>query len=173
VPAVLVTAAVGAVGGYAVAGDCTAGGSDDRASSAGSGPGGQAPEAAQDAASGEQWRGTLRVDSNGMELDAEPPGKGSSMLGSDIAVASIGSLEAFAGGGGLVAQWQNAEKEPGRADCAALTDTVGSGRAPVRQGTVLCVRTNEGRVARLTVTNLVGDISPAAEVDAVVWRLTR
>lgn len=167
--AVLVTAAVGAVAVYAVAGDRTAGGSDDRSSYAGSGPGGQAP----DTTSGEQWRGTLRLGLDGMELDADPPSKGSSMLGSDVAVGYVGTLNAMATGGGVVAPWQDAEREPGQGDCAGLADTVGAAMAPVRQGTVLCVRTNEGRVARLTVTNIVGDISPAAEVDAVVWQLAR
>ncbi|MEV5321750.1 hypothetical protein AB0K92_29600 [Streptomyces sp. NPDC052687] len=195
--AVLVTAAVGALGVYAVAGERTAGGSGDRASSAGSGPGGQAPEAASegtseaapdatpeaapdaapetapDAPPGEQWRGALRLGIDGMELDANPPSKGTSMLGSDLALGYLGTLNAMTTGGGTVAPWQDAGREPGHGDCAELADTVGSSMAPVRQGTVLCVRTDEGRVARLTVTDIVGDISPAAEVDAVVWQLAR
>ncbi|MEU9350878.1 hypothetical protein AB0D65_07610 [Streptomyces griseoloalbus] len=121
----------------------------------------------------EQWRGALVLDLYGKELDADPPvGNTSYIGGSDITVGNLGSTQVMAGGGVTVAQWKAAGRTPGHADCAEAAATTGSIAAPARQGAVLCVRTDEGRIARLVVTKLSDGFAPAVELDAVVWELS-
>ncbi|GHH92045.1 hypothetical protein [Streptomyces capillispiralis] len=130
-------------------------------------PGGAAAEPS------EQWRGTLVLDLYGKELDADPPAGDSSFLGtSDITIGNLGSTQVMAGGGVAVAQWEVAGRTPGHAECAEAAATAGSIAAPARRGAVLCVRTDEGRIARLVVTGFAEGFSPAVKLDAVVWELS-
>ncbi|MFH8936020.1 hypothetical protein [Streptomyces griseosporeus] len=175
--AALIVAAVAAAGVYAVASDR----SGERSAGTSSGPAADSgaqtrsshapvPAASPD----EQWRGTLLLDTNGgRELDSESPSRaGSLMFAGDIGLGMDGmTWQVLATSGGTIAQWQESGRQPGYAECAAATETAGSAMAPVRQGAVLCVRTDEGRVARLTTTKFPDGLTLSVEFDAVVWEL--
>lgn len=122
----------------------------------------------------EQWRGTLALDTDGgTELDSERPGRTRSLLFSgDIGLGSDGmTWQVMAMSGGTITLWREAGKEPDYADCAAATETAGSYMAPARQDAVLCVRTDEGRIARLELTRIPDGLTPSVEFEAVVWEL--
>ncbi|MGW4020960.1 hypothetical protein [Streptomyces sp. NPDC005009] len=136
---------------------------------AATGSGSESPEPRQ--APAEQWRGTLvlGIDSP-KELDSDPPGTAGTGLfdGGDISLGLLDSWQVFAGSGRTVAQWTEDGRTPGHADCAEAAGA-GSTFAPARPGAVLCVRTDEGRVARLVVTKLPEGVLTSVEMDVVVW----
>ncbi|HZG05322.1 MAG TPA: hypothetical protein VE546_17420 [Streptomyces sp.] len=150
-------------------GDGAAGGSEAE-TSPGPGPRSSPPQHTPDEPA-ERWRGTLTVDTDGAELDSPRPGKGS-FLASDIALGQLSGWQAINSSGGTIALWQDPEREPGHADCDEATQSDGSYMAPVRQDAVLCVRTNEGRIARLRVTEFRQDFVIALKFDVVVWELS-
>ncbi|MER5209363.1 hypothetical protein ABT063_01875 [Streptomyces sp. NPDC002838] len=121
-----------------------------------------------------QWRGTLLLDTEGRELDSSRPSKvASPLIGGDIGLGYGNTgWQVVMMSSGTIALWKEPGKEPGHADCAASTDTAGSYMAPVRQGAVLCVRTDEGRIARLEITKSLEGYVPAVEFDAIVWELS-
>lgn len=190
--AVLIAAAAGAVGVYALAADRSEKGSGQASSLSSGGTSTAGPSSDDDAAKApgadthsrprqdqpaepaERWRGTVLLDTEGRELDTDRPSKATSLLfGADIGLGfGDTGWQVLAGDGGAIASWEQG-KEPGQADCAAATDTTGSYMAPLKQSAVLCVRTNEGRIARLEVTKLLDGFVPAVEFDAVVWELSR
>jgi hypothetical protein len=134
-------------------------------------PAQESPRVAEPA---EQWQGTLLLDtSGGKDLDgARPTTVNSFTVDGDIALGLMGDgWQVMAPGGGAVSQWKGDGKPPGQAACAESVDTTGSPYAPVSLGTVLCVRTDGGRIARLQVTKLPEDYTFGVQFDAVVWRL--
>ncbi|MFE2264438.1 hypothetical protein [Streptomyces griseosporeus] len=172
--AALIVAAVAAAGVYAVASDR----SGERSTGTFTGPGADSDAHTRSSPApspAEQWRGTLLLDMNGgRELDSESPSKAGSLLAAgDIGLGSDGlTWQVLATSGGTVALWKESGKQPGYAECAAATETAGSVMAPVRQGAVLCVRTDEGRVARLETTKFLDGLAAlSVEFDAVVWEL--
>ncbi|MEU5086165.1 hypothetical protein [Streptomyces sp. NPDC021356] len=135
-------------------------------------PGGAAREASSGSA--EQWQGTLAVSAEGgKELDGGHPvqSSASSLAGPDISVGTLGDgMRAFTGSG-AIELWKGSGGEPGEAACAETADAGGEPYGvKLRQGTVLCLRTDEGRVARLKVTRLPQDFMSAVEFEAVVWK---
>jgi hypothetical protein len=192
--AVLIAAAAGAVGVYALAADQSGKSSGQVPSLSPGGTSAAGPPSGDDAAKApgadtrsrtrqdqpaepaERWRGTvlLDLDTEGRELDTDRPSEATSLLfGADIGLGfGDTGWQVVAGAGGAIASWEQG-KEPGQADCAASTDTTGSYMAPLKRSAVLCVRTNEGRIARLEVTKLLDGFALAVEFDAVVWELSR
>ncbi|RSS53220.1 hypothetical protein EF909_27350 [Streptomyces sp. WAC01280] len=67
--------------------------------------------------------------------------------------------------------WKDASKVPAYADCAGVVDTLGtSTEMTLKTGLVVCARTNDGRLARLTVKEVTGQSSDATGIfDVVVW----
>ncbi|MFB7600216.1 hypothetical protein [Streptomyces sp. NPDC056160] len=134
-------------------------------------PGGAAREASSGSAV--QWQGTLAVSSaGGKELDGSHPvqSSSSSLAGPDISVGTLDGMRAFTGSG-AIELWKGSGGEPGEAACAETADAGGEPYGvKLRQGTVLCLRTDEGRVARLKVTGLPQDFMSAVEFEAVVWK---
>ncbi|MFF3943047.1 hypothetical protein [Streptomyces phaeofaciens] len=123
----------------------------------------------------EQWRGTLVLDSSGgKELDGERPTTVTSFLvGGDISLGLLDSgYQVMAGSGGAVAQWKGVGKSPDHASCAESLDTTGSDFAPAAPDTMLCVRTNGGRIARLQVTEFSEGFQLGVRFDAVIWELS-
>jgi len=123
----------------------------------------------------EQWHGTLVLDqvttSNGTkDLDARPPahagvGDDDFLIGDSVGHATLETM------GGAVASTWSRGGTPGYRDCAGSVDASGTSGEQLKKGTVLCVKTSEGRVGRLTVTDLPDDVyqDMATTFDAVVW----
>ncbi|MFI5567434.1 hypothetical protein ACIA6T_08755 [Streptomyces sp. NPDC051740] len=179
----VLAAAVGAVALYAFVLDGTEqrSGLDPQAQRSGAGGfGSTATEDPPEAAAGsgsheprqapaEQWRGALKLGlDSSKELDSDPPGTAGLFGGGDISLGLLDSWQVTTGIGRTVAQWTEDGRTPGHADCAEAADA-GSSTAPARPGAVLCVRTDEGRVARLVVTKVSEGMLTSIEMDAVVW----
>jgi hypothetical protein len=196
--AVLVAAAAGAVGAYVMVADQSEKGPGQASSLSSGGTSTAGPPSDDDAAEvpgadtttgaearsrppqdqsaepAEQWRGTLLLDLEGKELDTDRPSKvTSSLIRGDLSLGLLGDTwQVYAASGGSVALWEQQGKEPGQADCAASADTTGSASVNLRRGAVLCLRTDEGRTARLKVTKFPEGYLFAVEFDAVVWELS-
>ncbi|MFC8370756.1 MULTISPECIES: hypothetical protein [unclassified Streptomyces] len=183
----VLAAAVGAVALYAFVFDGTEqrsglapqaqrSGAGDFGSATTETPPGAPPEAATGSGSSdapqppaEQWRGTLVLGlQSPKELDSDPPSTPGLFGGGDISIGLLDSWQVMPGIGRTVTQWTGDGRTPGHADCAEATDA-GSSTAPASSGTVLCVRTDEGRVARLVVTKLSEGVLTSVEMDAVIW----
>ncbi|MCJ1679140.1 hypothetical protein MTF65_17700 [Streptomyces sp. APSN-46.1] len=184
----LIAVVVGAVGTYSLMAD-TSGSPSGQGVSAPpqgtSGPGVPSPKAGGDStgsarvatAPAEQWRGTLVLDTDGgMELDGKRPTSVDTtvlLASGDINLGLGDRYLVLAGSGGAVAPWEGQGELPDQAACAELVDTTGSSGAPVSVGTVVCVRTDGGRIARLQVEKLPEALAFAIRFDAVVWGLAR
>nr|BFD82070.1 hypothetical protein StreXyl84_14710 [Streptomyces sp. Xyl84] len=123
-----------------------------------------------------RWQGTLAVGpGDGKELDGDHPVTGSSpaLGGFDISTGELGDgIRAFAGNG-AIARWQDPTREPGESDCADTVDARGEPYGvKLREGVVLCLRTDEGHVVRLKVTRAPQDYMSAVEFETVVWNTT-
>ncbi|MFF8593530.1 hypothetical protein ACF061_19225 [Streptomyces sp. NPDC015220] len=119
-----------------------------------------------------QWQGTLVVGTQGKDLDSTHPGGSSSAYGADVTLGLSGNgLDAWAANGGSIAQWTGQGSTPGQGECAESADAAGLASAPLRQGAVLCVRTDQNRIARLKIVKVNdADFAFTVEFDAVVWQ---
>ncbi|MUL41124.1 hypothetical protein FZ103_08000 [Streptomonospora sp. PA3] len=124
---------------------------------------------ARPAAPGVQWQGALLLDGGGKDLDAGPPAAASGE--SDVSTSGVGGDYSLNALGGSVSVWDDSGGLPEHADCAEAADAAGTSSAPVEPGAVLCLRTDEGRLARLQVTDIPDVYGPTVEFDALVWSL--
>jgi hypothetical protein len=109
-----------------------------------------------------------------MNLDGSHPSQKSSLFDSvDIQLIALGSgVQLMASADNVsVALWKGQGAEPGQAECDEATDTGGLMAASLRQGAVVCVRTDQNRIARLKVVKS-SEVNFAAvvEFETVVWK---
>ncbi|MEU1374499.1 hypothetical protein ABZ442_12610 [Streptomyces triculaminicus] len=118
-----------------------------------------------------QWTGAVRISETGPRLDAVPPT--TEKYGLDIRLGLISPPRLFgadmASSTTNLAEWKGPGK-PTRKACADLVSSQGTGQfGEVKEGTVICVRTNGGRIAVLTVTSISDSFSAGVMADAIVW----
>ncbi|URM89218.1 hypothetical protein LUW75_03445 [Streptomyces sp. MRC013] len=122
----------------------------------------------------ERWAGTLLIDVNGHVLDERPPVRqpffGDVRLGEDDPPVLYGS-ELAAPGSTNLALWQR-PAAPTREECAELVSAQGVDRVEVGRGSVVCVRTQGGRTAVLTVVSAGGDARGGVRAETRVWSAT-
>ncbi|MCW5251231.1 MULTISPECIES: hypothetical protein [unclassified Streptomyces] len=102
-----------------------------------------------------------------MDLDSVPPEQSTDASYDAVLFTTSGSLFGGRSGGPDVAPWPG-PGTPGRKECVERLATHGSYTAEVTRESVLCLRTQTGRVAALTITDM-GDLFTDATVEAVVW----
>jgi hypothetical protein len=145
-------------------------GSAGSSSSSGASTASPSPTAAA-AAGAEQWKGVLTLDDQPggrKDLDPEQPvSYNNSLDQKNDFYGYFGVLRATYGAKASV--WTDGGV-PDYAGCAKTVDAGGTEEQAVKKGTILCVRTNEGRVGRLTVTQAADD-STTVKFDGVVWNL--
>ncbi|MGW2045219.1 hypothetical protein ACWCPF_08545 [Streptomyces sp. NPDC001858] len=127
------------------------------------------PTPSPTSAGSERWRGTLVFDSQSKELDGEQPVTRKYQAG-DLEISGWRDHYSIRGlGATVISLWPaDAAALPGYQDCADTVDAEGVDDHPLAKGMVVCVRTSEGNVARLSLVSLPGEGSRAT-FDAVVW----
>jgi eukaryotic-like serine/threonine-protein kinase len=122
-----------------------------------------------------QWTGTVTVADHGVNLDSKPPKVGDNETVFDSDVSLIGVAEDYidvAADGPNLVKWTGAEV-PTEQQCADLVSTQGIGQLRrLVANDRLCLRTDQGRVATLTVQNLATDFTQGFKATATVWPLT-
>ncbi len=120
-----------------------------------------------------QWQGALAITyADAKDLDSTPPVESEINEENDFSVHPFGTSHMLSPDSGAKALvWKDSTKAPTRADCAGVVDTLGTTTTmKMKTGLALCARTNDGRVARLTVKELTGQASDMTGVfDIVVW----
>ncbi|NWF25976.1 hypothetical protein HW130_06790 [Streptomyces sp. PKU-EA00015] len=117
-----------------------------------------------------QWSGVMVLGLEGKELDDGQPTKPSQFSYGDLVIGSgAGGFDVFPGSNGAVSLWRIDGDLPDHEACAGTVEAAAAHSVPVRPGTVLCVKTDGGRLARLRVTRIPEGVMPAVEFDAVVW----
>ncbi|GAA2702125.1 hypothetical protein [Actinoplanes palleronii] len=132
----------------------------------------KAPTAAATTKAAEGWSGKIAVQNSAVELDLTPPRVvDNADFGGDVNVrfGSSGRIAVTktAFGNSAFARWEGSGT-PQLEDCrqAAITETEVD---KLTTGAVLCVRTTEGRFARLTLKKVAGGLPGTATFDAIVW----
>lgn len=123
-----------------------------------------------------QWSGEVRFDTDGIDLDTVPP-----TVQMDWPVFDADLSRKDASGDGPInagdsvpdpdlALWPGPER-PTREQCAERVATHGDGRVHIPVGGIGCVRTSEGRIGMITVTDFPDDtFQVTAEV--TIWAAT-
>lgn len=124
-----------------------------------------------------QWGpGTIRITASvSADLDSVPPNTGNNVTGDDIYL----DYNALPLGYRIISKTNEAlwtsPGTPDAHDCANLISTQGIGFTTpltVKQGSIVCVKTDQGNIAILTVQRLVPSSSDPADVlEATVWTL--
>jgi hypothetical protein len=121
-----------------------------------------------------QWKGTVTLTEQGADLDSVPASVTAQFGDIDVstrreeAVAVWGGATLTSNGPNLVLWTRNGP--PDRRHCADLVASQGAETVAASPGQVVCVRTNLGHVATVTI----GSVSPGSEVvaDVQVWQAT-
>ncbi|MEU3477183.1 hypothetical protein ACI2LO_00405 [Streptomyces sp. NPDC033754] len=119
-----------------------------------------------------EWQGALAITyTDSKDLDSAPPVESEINAENDFSVYPFGDHMLQPEGDTKALVWKDASKVPAYADCAGVVDTLGtSTEMKLKTGLVVCARTNDGRLARLTVKELTGQSSDATGIfDVVVW----
>lgn len=132
---------------------------------------GSTPSGAAAPADAVQWTGAVRIAETGPKLDAVPPT--TERYGLDIRLGMVSPPRLFgadmASSTTNLAEWKGPGK-PTRKACADLVASQGLWQfGEVKEGTVICVRTNGGRTAVLTVTSISDSFGTGVMADAIVW----
>ncbi|WP_405729599.1 hypothetical protein OG607_28755 [Streptomyces sp. NBC_01537] len=119
-----------------------------------------------------QWQGKLvltEIDSSGdKDLDAPQPVDAGNRDDNDF-YASNDTIRAH--DHALVSVWDDSTRLPEFADCSSTVTAAGAGEQAVKEGMVLCVKTSEGRIGRLKVTEADNGFYSTLRFDGVVWPL--
>ncbi|SFB42813.1 hypothetical protein SAMN05216266_11124 [Amycolatopsis marina] len=117
-----------------------------------------------------RWQGVVVFDGSGKDFDAEQP---SDVVGGNDFVTNgvAGSVQIGTLPGTTVSTWKAGEL-PIHRDCADTVEAAGTTSEQLELGTVLCAKTDEGRIARLVVREIPEDeLAPVVRFDAVIWSL--
>jgi hypothetical protein len=119
-----------------------------------------------------QWTGPVRIAESGPRLDLAPP----QMAGSGQADVWLGLINpprisdsSYGTYPPNLALWTDSTKTPTRQECADQVSTQGTRRVEAKVGSVLCVRTDGGRIAALTITSISNDFGTGVQAQAIVW----
>jgi hypothetical protein len=119
------------------------------------------------------WSGTLVLGPLGAgdkDLDVHPPAHATTDADNDLYITSPTPATLYALGNAYIAVWRDPGAPPTAADCVSAIGSASADGVPLAKGTVVCARTGEGRIARLTVTATPGNGIGTATFDAVVWQ---
>ncbi|MET9802619.1 hypothetical protein [Streptomyces sp. NPDC006368] len=116
------------------------------------------------------WENAVRITEMGPTLDTKPPRLVT--YGRDLHLAlvyppQVAESDSLNNPSNL-AVWPG-PGVPGRKQCLDLVSAQGIAMTEVKKGTVLCVRTGGGRIARLTVTTASNDPTVGVEARTTVW----
>jgi serine/threonine protein kinase len=131
-------------------------------------PGGPMPDPAQMVV---RWKGTVRIDQNGLGLDTVPPVYAAPGAGNaDVREAAPASAHALATGegGSILAPLPAGAGTPTAVLCADAVTAHGTAQLHVTVGETVCVRTDRALLVALTITGFPPDGS-GATADATVW----
>ncbi|MEU4887005.1 MULTISPECIES: hypothetical protein [Streptomyces] len=118
-------------------------------------------------AGSEHWRGRLLIDSEPKDLDAEQPVAVGYADEGDI--FTIGADELGGWNGTVISLWSGKTASlPGFEECASTVGAAGTDTARLAGNAVLCVRTSDGNIARLQLTELEV-VDRRATFDTVIW----
>ncbi|MCX5390423.1 hypothetical protein [Streptomyces sp. NBC_00094] len=119
------------------------------------------------------WQGALAITyTEDKDLDSAPPVESEIAEENDFSVYPFGTTHMLRPEGATKALvWKESTRTPTYEDCAGVVDTLGTSTdMKLKTGLVACARTNDGRLARLTVKELTGQGSDTSGVfDVVVW----
>ncbi|MEU5712196.1 MULTISPECIES: hypothetical protein [Streptomyces] len=118
-----------------------------------------------------QYTGPVRIANAGPDLDVVPPKIGLGDPDPDVVIAPFdpSHIDAYSVvNEPRLALWTGSAM-PNRRDCSDLLSTQGGTRVEVKKGTVVCVRTDAGRIAVLTVTSTSDDSDTGDRAQATVW----
>lgn len=128
------------------------------------------PPAASSGAGAVRWQGDLRVAARGPQLDGDPPQM--SDYDRDVALMALGPPYILYSDSVFnptnLAVWDG-PGVPDRRQCFERVSTQGMNQVEVEKGTVLCLRTGGGRIARLTVTSVSADYNEGVLARTTVW----
>ncbi|MFF7095927.1 hypothetical protein ACFY9A_26550 [Streptomyces rubradiris] len=123
----------------------------------------------------EHWRGSLLLDHEPKDLDAEHPVAVGSSGEGDVYTLPGNEIEGW--NGTVISVWSGRGTGlPGFEECSGTVDAEGTAKQRLTRDTVLCVRTSAGNIARLELTALGSDGvggDNRAMFDAVVWKASR
>lgn len=120
-----------------------------------------------------RWSGTLVLGPLGAgdkDLDAQPPAHATTDADNDLYITLPKPATLYALGNADIAAWQDPGRQPTAADCVSTIESASADGVPLAKGTVVCARTGEGRIVRLTVTAMPGNGIATATFVAVVWQ---
>ncbi|MER8090640.1 hypothetical protein ABTZ57_37560 [Streptomyces sp. NPDC094048] len=118
-----------------------------------------------------QYTGPVRIANAGPDLDVVPPKFGIVDPDPDVVIAPFdpSHIDAYSVvNEPRLALWTGSTM-PNRQDCSDLLSTQGGTRVEVKKGTVVCVRTDAGRIAVLTVTSTSDDSDTGDTAQVTVW----
>jgi hypothetical protein len=119
-----------------------------------------------------QWQGKLvltEMDTSGdKDLDAPQPVDAGNRDDNDF-YAYNDTIDAH--DHAMVSVWEDSNRLPDFADCSSTVAAAGAAQQTVKKGMVLCVKTSEGRIGRLKVTDVDDGFSSTLTFDGVVWAL--
>ncbi|MFD3696953.1 hypothetical protein ACFWUZ_12505 [Streptomyces sp. NPDC058646] len=142
------------------------------ASGAAAGASPSAPAPSAKAAGTVRWEGVLVIAyAEDKNLDVSPPVRAEVNADNDFSVYPFGDRMLRPERGAKAMVWADTGKVPAYADCAAVVDTQATGKEmTMRTGMTVCSRTDEGRVARLTLKEQSGQgADTRGTFDVVVW----
>ncbi|MEQ4301798.1 serine/threonine-protein kinase [Plantactinospora sp. B6F1] len=123
-----------------------------------------------DPASEPQWSGTVRINGDGVDLDPVPPAITPHSGHQDelrLSAAGATTLRVASSEPGL-ATWTGGDV-PTPAQCAELTSTQGVSSLSVAKDDVLCVATDDGRVALATIVSVTRNFTTGLTARVTVW----
>ncbi|WP_281154671.1 hypothetical protein [Streptomyces sp. HYC2] len=109
-----------------------------------------------------QYTGLVRISSSWLNLDVVPPKSDSSHFDVSLGLVSPPQID------GSLALWTGSGM-PNRQQCSDLLSTQGMQRVEVKKGTVVCLQTEEGRIAVLTITSTSNDFDTGEMAQVTVW----
>ncbi|MEU3292693.1 hypothetical protein ABZ722_10065 [Streptomyces longwoodensis] len=114
-----------------------------------------------------QYTGTVRIAYAGPDLDAVPPEI--SEYDNDVHLGLVEPPRISTGlSSSAMALWSGSTM-PGRQQCSDLISTQAIEQVEVRKGTVVCLRTDAGRIAVLTVTSTSNGFNAGEMAQVTVW----
>ncbi|WP_225097880.1 hypothetical protein [Streptomyces sp. CoH27] len=121
-----------------------------------------------DASNSIQYNGPVRIAESGPQLDYNPPKRDN--LSADVVLGLIDPPRISTKDSSAVnlAVWPG-QKMPTRQACSDLISTQGVWMVEVQKGTVICLKTQAGRIAVLTITSTSDSFSTGVMAQATVW----
>lgn len=116
-----------------------------------------------------QYTRTVRIAETGPDLDVDPPKLDHSSQDVRLALIDPPRITGY----GVTSQpslalWSGSAM-PTRKECSDLLSTQGVPTVEVKKGTVVCIQTDAGRIAVLTITSTSNDFSTGEMAQVTVW----